>query len=144
MTRSTRHILVGGLLVAALAASGAAVASAASSASSAIKITNCTHAVTKPRSLTLACADANTLLRSLSWSSFGSATARAQGTLETNACTPNCASGKFVKYPVTVRASGVRTCARNLRVYKQLSLTFTSRKPRSASTLSRWQLPCPA
>ncbi len=143
MTRSTSRTLTGATLVAVLAACTTVAAATASSASSALKITNCTHAVTRPSSLVLACADANTLLRSLRWSSFGGATARARGNLEVNTCTPNCASGRFVRYPVIVRASGVLTCKRQLRVYRRIDLTFATRVPRSVTGLARRPLGCP-
>jgi hypothetical protein len=116
---------------------------AATSATSAIKITNCYKASSRPKSLTLTCADANTSLSALRWSSFGGASAMATGTLDLNTCTPNCAAGKVVHYPVAVAASAPRSCKAGLRVYNKLTLRFTGRPPKSASHLERWTLGCP-
>lgn len=133
-----KHVLAGGILVAALIA---VVANA--SATSTIKITNCTSASSRPKTVTLTCADANTVLTGLRWSSFGGASALAIGTLETNTCTPNCASGKVVRYPVAVKANGTRTCKAGLRVYDKVTLRFTRRAPSSAGSLKHWTLGCP-
>ena len=84
-----------------------------------------------------------TVLTGLRWSSFGGASALATGTLQTNTCTPNCASGKFVRYPVAVRANSPRTCKGGLRVYDKVTLRFTGRAPSSAGSLKHWTLGCP-
>jgi hypothetical protein len=139
MRLKTRHSLLG----ATLTAVALALAVSTSVASSPLKITNCTKATSRPKTLTLACADANTVLRSLSWSSFGGATARAKGTLEVNKCEPNCAAGKFSKYPIKASASGTRKCKGALRVYSRLSLQFTGKSPANAKTLKNWTLRCP-
>jgi hypothetical protein len=133
------RFLASAVLVVALVACSAVAASATSS----VKITNCVKASTRPKALTLACGDGNTVLSGLRWSSFGSASAAAKGTLEMNTCTPNCAQGKVVKYPVSVKAGDVRSCKAGLRVYNKLTLTFTGRAPSSSSTLKRWTLGCP-
>jgi hypothetical protein len=114
------------------------------SAASAPKITNCTKTVSRPKTLTLACADDNAVLIGLRWASFGGAVANASGTLETNTCTPNCAQGKFVRYPVAVKAGDPRTCKTRVRVYNEVTLRFTGRAPRSANGLKHWTLGCPA
>jgi hypothetical protein len=93
--------------------------------------------------VTLACGDGNTVLSGLRWSSFGGAGARAKGTLEMNTCTPNCAQGKVVRYPVTVKAAAPRSCKGGLRVYNKLTLQFTGRVPSSSNGLKRWTLGCP-
>jgi hypothetical protein len=143
-----RQILTSGLLAVTLVAAVGASASATSattgaSATSTIKITNCVKATSRPKTLTLACADGNTVLSGLRWSSFGGASAQATGTLETNTCAPNCASGKFVRYQVAVKANDPRTCKAGLRVYNKLTLRFTGRAPSSAGSLKRWTLGCP-
>ncbi len=139
MRLPNRHILASGTMIVALAA----VVGTSASATSTIKITNCTKASSRPKTLTLTCADANTVLTGLRWSSFGGASALATGTLETNTCTPNCANGKFVRYPVAVKANDPRTCKAGLRVYNKLTLRFTGRAPSSAGSLKHWTLGCP-
>jgi hypothetical protein len=113
------------------------------SAASPLKITNCVKASSRPQTLTLTCGDGNTVLSKLRWSSFGGTSARAHGTFETNTCSPNCAQGKVVRYPVAVRASNPRSCKAGLRVYNKVTLQFTGRSPSSSGDLKRWTLGCP-
>ncbi|HXQ00781.1 MAG TPA: hypothetical protein VN845_12045 [Solirubrobacteraceae bacterium] len=139
MTRFRRQILTITVLAAALVSVGVIAASAAP----AVKITNCNSASSHPKALTLTCGDGNTVLSKLRWSSFGGVSAQASGTFEMNTCTPNCAAGKVVRYPVAVKASNIRKCKAGLRVYNKLSLKFTARAPKSASSLKNWTLGCP-
>jgi hypothetical protein len=113
------------------------------SGASSVKITNCVKASIRPKTLTLTCGDGNTVLSHLRWSSFGGPSARANGTFEMNTCTPNCAQGKVVRYPVSVKARAQRRCGARLRVYNKLTLRFTGRSPSSASSLKSWTLGCP-
>jgi hypothetical protein len=129
--------------VAALAIVIVDVAAIAASAASPLKITNCNRAASRPKLLTLTCGDGDTVLKGLSWSSFGAATARARGTLVMNTCNPNCAQGKDVSYPVRVQATNPRGCKGGVRVYDKLTLQFTGRSPRSSVGLKRWTLGCP-
>lgn len=131
------------LLSATLAAIVLALAISASAASAPLKITDCTKATSSPKSVTLTCADANTVLGGLRWSSFGGFVAQAKGTLEVNKCEPNCAAGKFSKYPVKATASGTRKCKGGLRVYSKLNLQFTGKPPAKANSLKSWTLSCP-
>jgi predicted secreted protein len=137
--RTHRHFLAIAALVAAIVALGAIAASAASP----LKINNCVKASSRPKSLTLACGDGNTVLKGLKWSSFGGATAQAKGTFVINECEPNCAEGKAASFPVTVKASDPRNCKGGLRVYNKLTLQFKSRAPKSSGELNRWTLGCP-
>jgi hypothetical protein len=57
---------------------------------------------TRPSSFVLTCADANDVLADLHWVSWGSTAAFATGIEQINNCTPNCAAGKFINYPVLV------------------------------------------
>lgn len=131
------------LLAIAVLAAVLALGAIGASAASTVKITNCVKASSRPKTLTLTCGDGNTALSGLRWSSFGGVSASARGTFEMNTCTPNCAQGKVVRYPVTVNASDPRTCKASLRVYNKLTLRFTGRSPSSVSTLKRWTLGCP-
>jgi len=131
------------LAIATLAAAILAVGAIAAFAASPLKINNCVKASSRPKSLTLACGDGNTVLKGLKWSSFGGASAQAKGTLEMNTCEPNCAAGKDVSYPVSVKATSPRTCKKGVRVYNKLALQFTGRAPKSAGSLKNWTLGCP-
>ncbi len=135
-----RHHLIASCLLA-----GVIVVALAMSASAAppLKITNCNKAASRPSLLTLTCGDGNTVLKGMSWSSFGGATALGKGTFVTNTCMPNCASGKNVSYPVSVSATSSKKCKGGVTVYGKLSLTFTgSRKP-GPGVPRRWTFGCP-
>jgi hypothetical protein len=121
----------------------AIAASATFASSGGVKITNCLRASTRPKMLTLTCGDGNTVLSGLRWASFGGTSARASGTFAMNTCAPNCAQGKVVRYPVTVKAGDARSCKAGLRVYDKLTLSFTGRSPSTVSRLKHWTLGCP-
>ncbi len=139
MQARSRQFLVLMMLAAVMVAAGATAATGAGT----VKITNCNKAGARPKQVTLTCGDGNTALSGLRWSSFGGASASAAGTFEMNTCTPNCAEGKVVRYPVSVKAYDTRSCKRGLKVYNKLTLKFTARKPSSAGNLTRWTLGCP-
>lgn len=126
--------LVAALVIAAFALSA--------SAASPMKITNCSKAVSKPKTITLTCADANTALDKISWSSFGGSTAKGKGTLVVDLCEPNCASGKNASYPASVVATGSKKCKR-ASVYGKLTLTFTGSKKPASNVKRSWTLGCP-
>jgi hypothetical protein len=138
--------LLGGAVTVALftACSGVVISEAvAASAAATVKITDCVRASSRPKALTLACGDGNTVLSGLRWSTFGGASARARATLAMNTCSPNCAQGKVVKYPVAVRATDIRSCRAGLRVYDKVTLSFSGRAPSSPKNLEHWTLGCP-
>jgi hypothetical protein len=137
--RLYKLLLASATLVAAIVVFGAISASAASP----LKITNCNTAASRPRLLTLTCGDGNTVLKGLSWSTFGGSSAQAKGTFVMNTCEPDCAAGKDVSYPVTVKATSPRTCKKGVRVYNKLTIQFTGRAPKSASSLKNWTPGCP-
>jgi hypothetical protein len=56
----------------------------------------------RPRSFVLTCADDNSYLTGLSWSSWTAGSALGRGTWHINNCVPNCAHGHFLTYPVDV------------------------------------------
>ena len=66
------------------------------------KVYNCLHAQVRPGSFTLACADGNSSLTHLSWSSWTATSATGTGTQVINECVPYCAAGKFRSYPAKV------------------------------------------
>jgi hypothetical protein len=56
----------------------------------------------QPATIVLACADHNSLLQSLRWSSWTPTRAQASGSYVYNTCVPFCAAGTFVTVPGTV------------------------------------------
>ena len=134
------HLIASALLVAALVI---AAFSMSASAATPLKITNCNKAASRPKLLTLTCGDGNTALKGMSWSSFGGATAAGKGTFVTNTCEPNCAEGKNVSYPVSVKATGSKKC-KGATVYAKLSLTYTGPKKPPPSEPRKWFFLCPS
>jgi hypothetical protein len=57
---------------------------------------------TRPSSFILTCADAGDVLAHLHWVSWSTDAAFATGVEQINNCTPDCAEGKFINYPVLV------------------------------------------
>jgi hypothetical protein len=141
MTTRKHHYLSAGVLLAAAIVIAAFAMSA--SAASPLKITNCNKAASRPKLLTLTCGDGNTVLKGLTWSSFGGATASAKGNFVTNTCEPNCSEGKNVSYPVTVKAQGSKKC-KGATVYAKLSLTYTGAKKPPPSEPRKWFFRCPS
>jgi hypothetical protein len=134
------HLIASLLLGAALAIAAFAMSA---SAASPLKITNCNKAASSPKLLTLTCGDGNEVLKGMTWSNFGAPTASGKGTFVTNDCEPNCAAGKDVSYPVSVKAQGSKNC-KGATVYAKLSLTYTGVKKPPPSEPRKWFFPCPS
>jgi hypothetical protein len=133
------HPLASCLLAAAITLAALAISA---SAATPLRITNCNKTASRPKLLTLTCGDGNTVLKGLTWSSFGGATAQAKGAFVMNTCKPNCAEGKDISYPVSVKASTSKRCKGGARVYEKVALTFSGRKP-GAAVPRNWKLGCP-
>ena len=56
----------------------------------------------RPTSFVLTCADDNSYLTGLAWSSWNAGSALGTGKWHLNDCVPNCARGHFLTYPVDV------------------------------------------
>jgi len=97
------------------AASGARASASASAAASGLPATpqppasvvsstvwfDCAHhGQVEPSDYILTCADAGSVLEHLVWKSWTAQQAVATGVHELNSCTPSCAEGKFIDYPV--------------------------------------------
>jgi hypothetical protein len=88
---------------AATAGTSHAAARAGTATASRTVVFDClNHAQVRPKDYVLTCADANSVLTGLSYSSWTPAYAAASGTQMVNDCIPNCAEGKFHSYPALV------------------------------------------
>jgi len=107
--------------------SGAAdLAGAAASAQHDVVMVDCDGKLqTRPSGFVLTCADANDALGGMHWVSWGTQ-AFGTGTETINSCTPDCADGTLVPYPVLVAAwrpeplpghPGVQYFTRVTRIY---------------------------
>lgn len=84
---------------------------------------------TEPRDFVLTCADGNTALNRLGWTSWTATMASAVGTLTENDCIPYCAAGHFHNYPVLVvlwRPVGYLHGQR----FSELTMIFTGARPK--------------
>lgn len=63
----------------------------------------------KPKRHLLSCADGNSGLRRLAWSSWTGTTAKATGVYYWNTCDPACATGEELRSPATVTLKRVRS-----------------------------------
>jgi len=140
-TPKKQHYLSASALLAAAIA--IAVLAMAAAAASPLKITNCNKAASSPKLLTLTCGDGNTVLKGMTWTNFGAATASGKGTFVTNTCDPNCAEGKNVSYAVAVKAQGSKKC-KGATVYAKLSLTYSGAKKPPPSEPRKWFFRCPS
>jgi hypothetical protein len=104
-------------------------------------IWNCGPLVAQPKSLTLACADANYELASLAWHGWGKASATATGVARANDCTPNCAAGHFHSYRVRVTATTLRACGR-ARYYARLVIAYAGARPQGIAKRDVHTLGC--
>lgn len=111
---------------------------------SAVKISDCAKALTRPKTVTLTCADAGVVLTKLKWSSFGGRTAKASGRIEINTCEPDCAAGATKSYPVGVSASRPKMCKHGGSVYGAVAVRFNAAKPHDASLFKHYTLTCPS
>jgi hypothetical protein len=114
---------------------------AAATAAAPTYVSDCGTLVQHPRTLILACGDANYGLAKLAWGLWGKATATATGVAQINDCTPNCAAGHFHSYPARVAATKLTTCG-DKRVYLRLTNSFTGRRPSGFHKLDVWTYTC--
>jgi len=127
----------------ALTAAVAALLVVAGSASAGgqVGLPNCAGKLQmKPRSVVLACADANFVAERLSWTGWGSAFAAARGTASVNDCKPTCVAGRFHSYPVALLAEGRQTCG-GRRAYSRVVYAFVGRSPFPAGSAADATIP---
>lgn len=89
-------------------------------------------ALVKPTNFILTCADANSVLARLSWTSWTPGVASAAGVLSENDCTPYCAAGHFHSFPALVILWGA-TAVRNHpgeHCYAKMTIILTGTRPR--------------
>jgi hypothetical protein len=82
----------------------------------------------KPGDLVLACADGNSSLIGMSWTSWTPKLASATGIVEQNDCVPDCAEGHLHRYPVLAMLWGPAGYAGGHR-YSEITLVFPGARP---------------
>lgn len=66
---------------------------------------SCEFPVQRPKEITLTCADGGNLVTNIEWNVWTISGAAGSGTYSENICEPNCAEGRRINVPVTVRLS---------------------------------------
>jgi hypothetical protein len=92
---------------------------------------HCDEGEYRPRTVILACGDANFRLANAQWKNWNKTVATGLAVARANTCDPFCAAGHFVSYKVRLRAYRIRRCAgiTGKYQYTRLRITFVSRKP---------------
>jgi hypothetical protein len=141
--KSARACFVGGLatlagaatafvLVAGPASAGPTVAASARP----VALVNCNgSALVKPATYDVFCNPSQQLVSGLTWTSWKS-TAYGSGTLKVNNCTPSCAAGKYVKYPILVVLWRAAPWPHHTgrQYFSRLTWIFTGKRPSSVHT----------
>ena len=138
-----RVLLAGGLMAVAAAASGVVVAGPASAASGQVVLVNCNGVgQVRPTGHDIGCMPSNELVTGLTWTSWRSA-AFGSGTLEVNDCTPTCAQGTYVKYPILAVLWRARPWPRHpgREYFSRLTWIFTAQRPGHAPAAQTFVLP---
>ena len=138
-----RMMLAAGLMAAAATAAGAVLAGPASAASSQVVLVNCTGAgQVRPAGYDIGCMPSNELVTGLRWTSWSSA-AFGSGILKVNNCTPTCAQGTYVKYPILVVLwrPEPRPGHPGQAYFSRLTWIFTGQRPGHAPTAQTFALP---
>jgi hypothetical protein len=116
----------------------------ASATSGQVWVTNCNTAQYKPTAITIGCGDGNTFVDKLKWSRWTHTTASGKGTYAFNDCSPNCVSGHFKSFAAAVTLSGVKRCSKQKhKVFTEMKLTFTGKRPAHSKRTSQLSLDCP-
>jgi hypothetical protein len=122
-----------GLTITGLTLSGPAQAAPVrpASAPAQIVVFDCPgqHGMVRPKSFVLACADGNSALPKLAWSTWASGLASAKATLVQNDCTPYCAAGHFHSYPALVVLWGSKAIGHGEHAYTRLTMILTGARP---------------
>jgi hypothetical protein len=103
------------------------------------------QALVKPRNFILTCADANSVLGKLSWTSWTPGRASATGLLEENDCNPYCAVGHFHSFPAVVifRGSAAVKNHPGERCYTKMTIILTGPRPRYYDYLTHKSVTAP-
>lgn len=96
--------------------------------------------VRKPRTFTLACADANHRLTKLTWKGWGSSKATATGRAVLNTCSPSCAKGREISYPVKVTAGNLVEGEASA-TYRKLTVSVVGKRIRGVPRTEVFHLP---
>ena len=129
------------IVLALLAVPSAALAS--TNTSQPLAINNCQALKFKPQKITLSCADGNTWLGKLKWSSWTKTQAVANGNYTANNCTPDCVSGHTHSVAIKVTLSNPKMCPNQVNpAFKHAVISYEGIRPKGAPL--KYNFRCPA
>ena len=137
-----RMMLAGGLMAVA-AASGVVLAGPASAGSSQAVLVNCNGVgQVRPAGYDIGCMPSNELVTGLTWTSWRSV-AFGSGMLKVNDCTPTCAQGTYVKYPILAVLWRAKPWPRHpgQEYFSRLTWIFTTQRPAHTPAAQTFVLP---
>jgi hypothetical protein len=103
---------------------------------------DCGKPTYKPKSIVVACGDANNQVTGIKWESYGTDAASGKGTAKVNDCKPNCASGKTKSYPAVVTLTKPKNCGKGVTQFTRLAETFTGARPPGLGKRLSETFPC--
>jgi hypothetical protein len=138
-----RLILAAGLMALAGTTTAAVlVAGPASASSSQVVVVNCGHGQVRPALYDIGCMASQEYLAQLRWTSWRSV-AFGGGVLKVNNCTPSCAKGRYIKYPVLTVLWRARPWPHHAgrQYFSRLTLIFTGKRPAHVPVTQNIALP---
>lgn len=102
---------------------GVAMSVVAQAATDKVKVSNCGEVSAKPTGIVLACADANSALETLKWTTWNANSAKGTGVYSYNDCEPTCVAGHFHRYQVDVALLNPKT-VKGAKVFSKARVTF--------------------
>ena len=138
-----RIALAAGIMAIAGTTSAAVLAAGPASASSGqVVVVNCGHGQVRPARYDIGCMASQEFLAQLRWTSWRSV-AFGGGVLKVNNCTPSCATGKYIKYPVLTVLWRARPWPHHAghRYFSRLTMIFTGNRPAHVPVTQTMTLP---
>ena len=115
----------------------------ASAGSSQVVLVNCSgHGQVRPAGYDIGCMPSSELVTGLKWTSWRSV-AFGSGVLKVNDCTPSCAQGKYISYPIltVLWRAGPWPEHPGQEYYSRLTWIFTSNRPGHVPAAQTFTLP---
>jgi len=139
-----RVALAGSLLAVAGTMAGVVLAAGpAAAGSSEVVLVNCSgHGQVRPAGYDIGCMPSSELVTGLKWTSWHSV-AFGSGVLKVNDCTPTCAQGKYIKYPILTVLWRAAPWPKHpgQEYFSRLTWIFTSNRPGHVPTAQTFTLP---
>jgi len=103
---------------------------------------DCGKPTYKPKSIVVACGDANNQVTGIKWESYGTDAASGKRTAKVNDCKPNCASGKTKRSAAVLALTKPKNCGKGVTQFTRLAETFTGARPPGLSKRLTETFPC--